>query len=839
MKNDQNRDGLPDALLEEKRFFELPTDRKDILPDDWNNPDKWKLLDEIPEDKHFGFAVGNQSNYLFIDADHVMDPKTGKMVPWVWEAYRKITRYGNTYSETSKSGTGWHMICDLGDFADNFGRESNGYNQIIIDMDPAKYNLLSREERETIPKIEFFYHVDGRYVYLTGKNKRIIQVAKDEEAAAIFSELLKLREEYHKKHGAVTQKEDPDRFETDEKTKKKVLQCLPYISASSRETWIKVGISLRNCGFPFEVWDEWSKYADQRTGQPCDKYDPEETPKIWRSFKNTRSNWNVGTIFHLAKENGYAFPDSPSGDREDRRSGQNHIKRDPSGPYGPFVPKGQILKNSSFLEFDPFSQVDQDLPEFNLQWLPDNVKEYAADVCEALQVPPGMIGPAILGISSAAISKKYVVRPLPSWEESVNLYTAIIAPPGSRKSPAMKKLTAPIIKYQKKLNDEIMEEIRANIDEKKLLQKKLDKNLTALSKPDIDRGKEKRLRDERKELLKDLAKVGRTTLYRLMVNDSTPQAVVSIMQDNHERIFILDDESTYLSNLVRYSDDSAPAIELTLKSWDGSNILVDRVGRKSERLESPHMSMLTFTQEHAVRAMMKNKHFSGRGLTARILYSMPALITSHSFRSVSLNQDHQSRYNSTIECLLAHEISEEPEEIYIDPEALKLFEAFYNSTEKEKDSLERSDPFRGWISKLCGEVIRIAANLHSLRYPRDPGSEQIRTDTMEAAIEIGKYFQQHASAVFNGRVLSGDPTEDGARYLMNRIIMLHNEKGPDHLTWRNVKRACKGKTGMQTTEECIPFINHLIKHGYIRAGDVETKGRRGTMIYINPELKKI
>lgn len=351
----QNRDGLPDALLEEKRFFPLLSNTKDSLPADWNNPDNWKYIDDIPEDSYFGFAIGKGTDYLFIDGDHVRDPETGDLVPWVKDAFKRLTQYGGTYTEVSMSGTGFHMICDLGDYADAFSREANGYDQIIIDMEPAAYNQLPKEEKAKVPKIEFFYHTEGRYVYLTGNHKTLHQVAKDEDAAAIFKELKQIRTEYHQKYGRADPSGDPARFDTDEPTKKRIMEALPYISANARETWVTVGIALHNCGFPFEVWDTWSRYTDQRSGVLCDKYDPEETPKIWNSFKNTPSHWNAGTIIKMAKDNGYQIP------------GNNRYQedsRDPRPWQRPTMPETKYDRDSILAAVETMEDVEETEPEW-------------------------------------------------------------------------------------------------------------------------------------------------------------------------------------------------------------------------------------------------------------------------------------------------------------------------------------------------------------------------------------------------------------------------------------------------------------------------------------------
>lgn len=319
----QNRDGLPDAIIEEKRFFEMWGADKTATPEGWNKPENWRYIDDIPEDRSFGFAICNNTDFLFIDGDHVRNPKTGKLIPWVQEAYKRLTKAGDTYTEISQSGTGFHMVCDLGDFADCYPAQSNGYNQVIIQMDPREYKRLSKEERDKIPKIEFFYHTGGRYALLTGKHKKLYQVAKDEVSASIFNELLAIREEFHQKYA---NKDFADmhnggpKFEIDDATRKRILEALPYIPAScSREEWVHIGIALFNCGFEFEVWDEWSKYSDQKNGVLCDKYKEEETPKTWKSFFNTPSKWNAGTIISMAKENGYKtkrdFDDEASPDQ--------------------------------------------------------------------------------------------------------------------------------------------------------------------------------------------------------------------------------------------------------------------------------------------------------------------------------------------------------------------------------------------------------------------------------------------------------------------------------------------------------------------------------------------
>lgn len=307
----QNRNGLPDAILEEKRFFELKGSGKTATPTGWNNPENWKYLDDIPEDKYFGFAIGNNSNYLLIDGDHVRDPVTGQLDPIAAEVCKRIDKIAPTYSEISMSGTGFHKIVDLGEYGDCFEPETNADIQKIVAMDPVKYANLPEAERDHTPKIELFYHARGRYVYLTGKHTNDAkpkQIARNEDAAAIFTELIRIREELHAKYSEglqVSVNSSENKRQLDDATKERIMAALPFISARERETWVRIGIALSNCGFPFEVWNEWSQWDDQRKRIRCDKYDLKDAQKVWKSFRNCKSRWNEGTIFIEARKNGY------------------------------------------------------------------------------------------------------------------------------------------------------------------------------------------------------------------------------------------------------------------------------------------------------------------------------------------------------------------------------------------------------------------------------------------------------------------------------------------------------------------------------------------------------
>ena len=303
----QNRDGLPAAIAEDRRFFQRFSNKKDATPKGWNDPDNWKTLDEIPAAAPFGYAL-TDSNILFIDFDHVLKEDGHSFVSQeVQTAFERIRGSGHTYTERSMSGTGIHMLCDLGEYADSFEPITNDSRSIVLFRPLDEYEALPKEQKDKEPKIEFFYKTRGRYVALTGDHSKLIEMATDETAAQIFHTCLQMIEECQCRSTRAAVDKDTSLIITlpDQVDRAEILDALQYISPDNYSTWVRIGAAIRNSGLDMSVWDNWSKGSD--------KYKAEEIPKKWDSFKGL--NWNAGTIFKLAKENGY------------RKSSHNELKQ--------------------------------------------------------------------------------------------------------------------------------------------------------------------------------------------------------------------------------------------------------------------------------------------------------------------------------------------------------------------------------------------------------------------------------------------------------------------------------------------------------------------------------
>jgi hypothetical protein len=77
----------------------------------------------------------------------------------------------------------------------------------------------------------------------------------------------------------------------------RVLRALSYIPADDYGTWLRVGIALKSSNFDVSTWEHWSTKSA--------KYVPGACAKKWPGFNQGKVG--LGTIFHLAYQNGFPF----------------------------------------------------------------------------------------------------------------------------------------------------------------------------------------------------------------------------------------------------------------------------------------------------------------------------------------------------------------------------------------------------------------------------------------------------------------------------------------------------------------------------------------------------
>ena len=297
---------------------------------------------------------------------------------------------------------------------------------------------------------------------------------------------------------------------------------------------------------------------------------------------------------------------------------------------------------------------------------------------------------------------------------------------------------------------------------------------------------------------------------QIYVDDITTEKLVSVMSANKGRAALVSSEGGIFDTLAGIYTKNVN-IDVMLKGYSGDPIRVDRIGRESESIMNPALTILLMAQPNVLSEVMRNTTFRGRGLTARFLYSMPtSYVGSRNFNSAAVTEELYQKYERKIINLLEDEYSRKPEMIKLSAEASKLLTEFANEIEPRLigDLAEMAD----WAGKLVGNVLRIAGLLCRASVFRDHDfmvdNEELVVDekTMRNAIRLGRDYLNHAQAIYN--VVPESTMYKKAAKILQMIV----DNKLSQIDRRGAMRNCRS---FKTTGDIQPVLDFLEDMGYL------------------------
>ena len=466
----------------------------------------------------------------------------------------------------------------------------------------------------------------------------------------------------------------------------------------------------------------------------------------------------------------------------------------------------------------PFN--DFDLPEFPTDALPPAIRDYVEAVAETTQTSADMAAVASLAILAICVQGKYRIWGKPDWWEPLNLYCVIALPPAERKSAVISLMTAPLEEYEKEVNATL----DAQIIESQMMRSILEKERRSLEDK-VSKGKA--TADDVSNKAKEIAAFKEIRQLKLFVDDVTSERLTSILAENRGRAAIASAEGGIFDILNGIYTKNVN-IDVFLKGHSGDTIRVDRIGRASELIDHPALTMLLAVQPDVLHGLMTNGTFHGRGLTARFLYSIPKSNRGNrKFYTNPISDAVKSSYNHLIRTLLVKDENDEP--LRLTQGATLILEKLYLNTESRfhTDLAE----IESWAGKYTGAVLRIAGLLHIAENNGIPEFSDVSEQTMKNAARIGEYFLEHAKAAH--ALMGADPVNKQGEYLLSKIQKAQVRE----FSRRDAMRMCRG---IKTAESIQPVLNRLCEYGYIAPKSMEPVlgvGRRPSEVYLtNPCL---
>jgi len=318
---------------------------------------------------------------------------------------------------------------------------------------------------------------------------------------------------------------------------KDLRSALLHIRADDRDQWIRMGMALRTLDDVGRgLWLAWSATSS--------KFDPVDAGRVWDSLTPTTIDHK--SVFAEAQRHGWLNP-------------MHHLAVSIHSDVVDIWEAPEKLP-SPLMPVEPL----------DIFVLPTPFQNAITDIAERMSAPPDYVASTMLCAAGIVIGNRVGICPKrfdDSWVVYPGFWGGIIGPPGTLKTPAMSAALAPVRQIE---DNEYQQYVMA-----------MKRYEPVFAKYEKD--------------LKDY-KAGKITIFpieptrpkrpRLIVNDTTYQALGVIVGDNPGGVLVFGDELTgLLETLDACGQEAARGFYLT--GWGGQgSYAFDRVGRESIALKN-------------------------------------------------------------------------------------------------------------------------------------------------------------------------------------------------------------------------------------------------------------
>ena len=456
-----------------------------------------------------------------------------------------------------------------------------------------------------------------------------------------------------------------------------------------------------------------------------------------------------------------------------------------------------------FSPFRPFSASSKayssPTDSFPLDSLPAPIAEYAAIVAENITVSPDMPAALSLAVLSAALQGKAKVRYSASYIQEINVYICIVADPAERKSPVFRAMTTPLNIYVTRYNTENERKIEDFAYTKSALENKRASAIAKGKSEDI-----KRINDE-------ITALEPFYPMRVLVTDTTVEALADALAQNSERLAILSDEGGIFDIAAGQYSNGKANINLYLNAYDGERVIIDRKYGVTN-LSRPLLTFGVMAQHQILNQIMENPIFRGRGFVQRFMLCQPpsclgkAKITRSKARDAEF-QKVQNVYNQLIYRLMELPIADENTYIEIDDSAAQLFEEFSNTLEINLGKGGECEDTRDFFGKYGGRILRIAGLLHLAE--GNKMTVPISAPIMRNSVNIVRYFYNQAMSILNSE--ERDIRQAALLFEKMKLFSEKSSSADKRVSWRDIRQKMRNWTDTQTENA----LEVLIERGYI------------------------
>lgn len=375
--------------------------------------------------------------------------------------------------------------------------------------------------------------------------------------------------------------------------------------------------------------------------------------------------------------------------------------------------------------------------------------DYLQSAADGSRVPVDYVASVLLAAVGAIGGKRFVVRVNNDWYEPVITWSAMIGPPSSGKTPAIR----PVLSHLQEIQNE---RIRA-----------------------YEKGDNADLPMQTSAEAQDIHEAT-SGPSRLLVNDSTVEALAKVEAQSPDGMLVVRDElSGLIESLERYSRGGDRAYYL--EAWQCGGFSIDRVRAGSILIQNHLFAVFGGIQPDRLRSLLV-KSGDDDGFAARLLLFWPDPVPPG---PVPLGSDH-GQMKLALDKLERFLRSYQEQRILLTLTADSYLEFSYWYEHIDGPRMGQDGKIGSALGKMKGQLLRLAGHLHLLDWAFSEAnqfSSDINAQTMQRAVALVEtYFVEQVHRLYKGTSLSNP------ELIARDIVLQARERGLSRINIRDARR---------------------------------------------------
>jgi hypothetical protein len=382
---------------------------------------------------------------------------------------------------------------------------------------------------------------------------------------------------------------------------------------------------------------------------------------------------------------------------------------------------GLSKAKSSTINSDSRVQAEVGLLPFPVDVLPGPLKVFVKEGSEALRVPPDFIAVPMLSVLGTAVGTRRVLEIKGTWHEAPRIWTAVIAQPGSGKTPAQRLALKPVERFQIRLKNDF-EAAVAQYEESMNRFKEsgaANKNAQTRAEP---------------------------YLAQIFTTNPTIEALTQLLQNNPDGILLYRDEiSGWVRGMDQYKGGKKGSERQEwLSIWGGSPMVSNRVNKPAIVVENPFVCV-TGGIPPEILSDLTDEQSREDGFVHRILCCYPDEM-QRGWTDDDVSNETNDGYVNIFDAL--RHLPNRNQVVCFTELGKQAF-VEYVDDHNRRQMQQVSDCLRGPYAKFDGYLARISLVIHLARFVCDEADSECVDDvSVRAAISIIDYFKSHAQRVY-------------------------------------------------------------------------------------------